>query len=85
MEIRKVYKTSKGTFESKEKAKVNRAKVNCSDGRGGWWSEKEEIVEIWVLIPDWDFDGDWDFSMPGAFILTPVNIRLSKDKGRDNK
>ena len=67
MEIRKVYKTSKGTFESKEKAKVNRAKVNCSDGRGGWWSEKEEIVEIWAIF---------DNHNEQVFALTPIDVKF---------
>ena len=74
MKICKAYKTSKGVYSTKEQAEKNTAMLVCNDSRFSHWREKEKVVEIWVLIPDWDFDGERDFSMPGAFILTPVDI-----------
>jgi hypothetical protein len=67
MEIRKVYKTSKGIFENKEKAEKNRAKVNCCDGRGGWWKEKEDIVEIWAIF---------DSHNEQVFALTSIDVKF---------
>jgi hypothetical protein len=65
MEIRKVYKTSKGIFENRDKAEANRVKITCNDGRGCSWKEKEEIVEIWVIF---------DYRNKQAFALTPIDF-----------
>ncbi len=75
MEIKKVYKTSKGLFWTKEEAEKNREKEYSMNVFIESWYEP--VREVYVLIADVEVDagvrGFGNVTM--AFELNPVEIR----------
>jgi hypothetical protein len=75
MEIKKVYKTSKGLFWTKEEAEKNREKEYYMNVFPEYWYES--VREAYVLMIDVEVDagvrGFGNVTM--AFELNPVEIR----------
>ena len=66
MEIRKVYKTSKGIYLTKEQAEKNRVKIPHSDHLL-CYKEREVVVEVWAIF---------DNHNEKIFALTPIDVKF---------